>query len=157
MGFLKIPRVRMYWQENIRNECIANALHVNRFFCLRGNVHFVNEHTANRGDRMYKVRPIMDRVRVRLSQLPLEKNLCVDEQMVPFKRKLDIKQYIRGKPCPWGITIFLICGQSGMPYDFIVYQGNLLRSLGLGGAVLFHLANRISADARGHALYFVTE
>lgn len=103
----------------------------------------------------------MDRVRARLLQLPLEKNLCVDEQMIPFKGRLSIKQYIRGKPCPWGVKIFVICGQSGMPYDFIAYQGSStelhedkLTNLGFGASMVLQLAERIPSAARGHALYF---
>ncbi|KAL4088559.1 hypothetical protein QTP88_023651 [Uroleucon formosanum] len=34
--------------------------------------------------------------------------MCIDEQMVPFKGKLSVKQYMRGKPSPWGIKIFVL-------------------------------------------------
>ncbi|KAL4121042.1 hypothetical protein QTP88_013627 [Uroleucon formosanum] len=57
-------------------------------------------------------------------QLPIEQNLSIDEQMVPFKGKLASKQYMRGKPHPWGIKIFLKCGSSGIVYDFIMFQGS---------------------------------
>ena len=43
-----------------------------------------------------------------------EKRLCINEQMIPFKGKLGLKQYIKGKPNPWGINLFFLCGESGM-------------------------------------------
>lgn len=43
--------------------------------------------------------------------------------MVPFKGNIDVRQYIKGKPNPWGIKIFALAGQSGIIYDFLLYQG----------------------------------
>jgi hypothetical protein len=37
----------------------------------------------------------------------MERNICIDEKMVPFKGHLSIKQYIRNKPNPWGIKILV--------------------------------------------------
>lgn len=34
--------------------------------------------------------------------ITLEERLCIDEQIIPFKGKLDTKQYAKGKPKPWG-------------------------------------------------------
>jgi len=99
---------------------------VNRFFALRNHLHItdITERPAECNDKLYQVRPLIEQVRYRLRQLPLEENLCIDEQMIPFKGKFAAKQYVKGKPCPWGIKIFFICGKSGMPYDFIIYQGS---------------------------------
>jgi len=44
--------------------------------------------------------------------------------MVPFKGKLSVKQYIRGKPNPWGIKLYLLCGENGLVYNFLIYQGS---------------------------------
>lgn len=50
---------------------------------------------------------------------------------------------MRGKPHPWGIKIFLMCGSSGTVYDFIMFQGSsteldpVVQNLfGQGGAVV---------------------
>ena len=56
--------------------------------------------------------------------LPEEEN-SVDEMMVPYKgRTSGIKQYMRGKPHPWGFKIWARTGVSGIIHDFEVYQGN---------------------------------
>lgn len=59
-----------------------------------------------------------------MSQLEIESHLSIDEQMVPFKGSINIKQYVKGKPCPWGIKIFVLREVSGTAYDFIIYQGS---------------------------------
>lgn len=81
------------------------------------------EKPENYEDKLYKVRPIIESVRRRCLELKLEEQLCVDEQIVPFTGHLSIKQYIKGKPCPWGVKIFVLCGKSGLAYDLIPYQG----------------------------------
>ena len=79
------------------------------------------------------------------TQPDTEKRICIDEQMIPFKGKLVLKQYMKGKPNPWGITIFFLCGESGMPYNFVVYQGKSTKftdeykDLGVSGAVVMTL------------------
>ncbi|KAL4126171.1 hypothetical protein QTP88_010397 [Uroleucon formosanum] len=52
-----------------------------------------------------------------------KKNVSIDEQMIPFKGHLNIKQYMKGKPCSWGIKNFVMCGASGLMCNFILYQG----------------------------------
>jgi len=52
--------------------------------------------------------------------IPPEDHNTVDEIMVNFKGRSPIKQYIRGKPNPWG---FKLWGRAGILYDFDVDQG----------------------------------
>ncbi|KAJ8929164.1 hypothetical protein NQ314_018188 [Rhamnusium bicolor] len=94
-----------------------------RFFQLRTSLHFVDIRCpANNKDKFYKIRPLLDSVQKRCSQLELNENLCIDEQMIPFTGNLNMKQYVKGKPYPWGIKNFYLWGQTGLAYDFILYQ-----------------------------------
>lgn len=70
--------------------------------------------------------------------------------MVPFKGTHPTKQYVKNKPHAWGIKIFVLCGKSGLPYDFMLYQGNTTelssrnpKEFGFGAAVVLHLSERI--------------
>ena len=105
------------------------------------------------------MRPIIEYVRTRCLELRQEENLCIDEQIIPFTGNLSIKQYIKGKPCPWGIKNFVLCGKSGLAYDFIVYQGKStgldesnIKNYGQGAAVILHLCRVIRQPY--HRLYF---
>ncbi|KAL0879429.1 hypothetical protein ABMA27_003180 [Loxostege sticticalis] len=55
----------------------------------------------------------------------IRKELCVDEQIFPFTGKHSAKQYVKGKPCPWGIKLFFLCGKNGRAYDFIINQNSI--------------------------------
>jgi hypothetical protein len=75
--------------------------------------------------------------------------MSVDEQMVPYTGNLEIKQYIRGKLCPWGIK-FLLCTLGGTVLNFEVYQGKNTQILedfikyGLGAGIVLQLVNAIN-------------
>ncbi|GBM74764.1 Chimeric ERCC6-PGBD3 protein [Araneus ventricosus] len=158
MGTLKYPRVNLYWDNSVGIPTFVNCMTRDRFFQLRANLHLVDTMHPNNEDRIYKVRPIFNSVRNRCLQLPVEKICSVDEQIVPFRGNLNIKQYMKNKPNPWGIKIFILCGISGIAYDFIVYQGsttefdNNLLSYGQSAAVVLQLSKRFVS--KGHELYF---
>jgi len=70
--------------------------------------------------------------------------------MIKFKGKLGIKQYMKGKPCPWGIKNFLLYSSKGMVYDMLLYQGksteidpNFLKKYGLGASVVLKLVESL--------------
>lgn len=160
MGCLSFPRIRMYWDRVFNLDLFRNTMSRNRFFQLRTNLHVVNnlEKPQKCTDKLYKVRPIFDNIKNRCNDLAKETKLCVDEQIVPFTGRLEIKQYVKNKPSPWGIKIFVLCGESGTAYDFILYQGStteiskeLLDRFGLGASVVLHLAKNIPEESY---LYF---
>ncbi|KAM3625846.1 uncharacterized protein V6R79_018497 [Siganus canaliculatus] len=161
MGVMKMPRVSMYWEAGMDIGIFQNTMPRDRFFKLRSHLHLVNnlEKPAENNDVFFKVRPLYDAIRSRCLELPLEENLCVDEQMVPFRGDLSVKQYIKGKPHPWGVKIYFLCGKSGMAYDFMLHQGTTMelsqqqrKQLGLGAGLVYHLSQRITEA--NHKLYF---
>nr|XP_021187154.1 piggyBac transposable element-derived protein 3-like [Helicoverpa armigera] len=161
-GIFRYPCLKMYWETTISIPLFSENMARDRFFELRNNLHLVDNTTVPAGcnDAFYKVRPIFDAVRYRCLELPLEKELCVDEQIVPFTGKHIAKQYIKGKPCPWGLKIFFLCGKNGQAYDFILYQSsgpeldkNFTKKIGYGAAIVLHLTKRIG-ESKGHELYF---
>ncbi|KAL4084221.1 hypothetical protein QTP88_028047 [Uroleucon formosanum] len=126
MGVLNLPRVR-----------------INRFFELRTHFHVINneEIPQTNTDKFIKVRPLYNHMKNRFYQLPIEQNLSIDEQTVPFKGKLASKQYI------------------GIVYDFIMFQGSsteldpaVQNLFGQGGAVVMHFIERLERNR--HYLYF---
>ncbi|KAJ8953512.1 hypothetical protein NQ318_023635 [Aromia moschata] len=139
MGCLGFPRIRLYWEKALGVNVFENSMTRNRFFKLRTNLHVVNnlDRDPTNTDKFFK-------------NCNMRRN-CVDEQICPFKGQLSSKQYIKGKPTPWGIKLFLLCGESGMIYDFIIYQG---KTTGLdqswqqrfcqGASVVMHLSKRIT-------------
>ena len=69
------------------------------------------------------MRPLIDHLRGKFQAIPKIKNLCADEQLVPFKGRSTVKQYIPSKPKIWGYKFFVLADENGMTYDFIPYNG----------------------------------
>ncbi|KAG5896871.1 hypothetical protein JTB14_017685 [Gonioctena quinquepunctata] len=154
--------IRMYWDKFFGIGIFLENMSRDRFFQLRSCLHLVNnlEKPENCVDKLYKVRPLIDVKRKRCLELQLEEELYVDEQIVPFTGTFAVKQYVKEKPCPWGLKLFILCGKSGYAYDFIFYHGkttglneNNLKKYGQGASVVLHLSRRIGTE-KGHRLYY---
>lgn len=160
MGNLQFPRIRMYWEKKTMIKTVADNMTRNRFFWLRNNLHIIDNNSIPKGnkDKFIKVRPLYDTILKKCTSLPMERNLCVDEMMVPFKGQLSIKQYMKGKPVKWGIKIFLLCGESGIIYNIFLYQGffeldsNDIKCFGSGGSVVLHLTKNVKSNS--HYIFF---
>ncbi|XP_068082072.1 piggyBac transposable element-derived protein 3-like [Anabrus simplex] len=160
MGAIKYPRIRMYWDSATGLDLFKSSMARNRFFQIRNNLHLVDTlQKPENNDRFWKVRPIYNYIRKQCLDLEIEKIISIDEQMIPFRGQLNVKQYVKGKPFPWGIKLFALCGKSGLAYDFLLYQGSTteldptaLKLYGLGPSVVLHLCNRLSHS--GHELYY---
>ena len=84
--------------------------------------------------------------------------MCVDEQLVPFKGQLYMKQYIPSKPHKWGFKVFALCDTARIQYDFEVYTGKVFPvsgepDLGPSSNIVLQLAKTIPDDMN-HLLYF---
>lgn len=160
MGVYKFPRIRMYWEKSCNITIFSETMSRDKFFRMRTCLHAVDNLSKPEGttDAFWKVRPFFETVRRRCTELVVEENVAVDEQMVPFTGQHRAKQYIRGKPCPWGFKLFVMCGKSGIVYDFIVYQGSGTELdkedqavYGYGGAVVLKLTERLTNH---HSIFF---
>lgn len=155
MSTCKMPRIRRYWSPRTRYSPVADCISYKKFADLQKYLHF-NDNTkmkkkSEQGyDPLFKVRPILDHVRKNCLKTEPEEHSSVDEVMVPFKGRLEIKQYIKNKPTKWGIKIFSIAGASGLTYDFLVYIGKGTvdnnRGIGIGGEVVLKLVDFLPKD-----------
>lgn len=128
MSCVKIPNTRLYWSSDVGLEPIKRAFCVNRWEQIKNNLHFSENATApSRNDpeydRTFKIRPFLEAVRQRFITIPMEENLCVDEQMIPTKGRTSFLQYMKAKPHKWGYKVFALCGKSGIAHDFFLYVG----------------------------------
>lgn len=110
MGTLKLSRLKTYWNQHLGISAINNTMSYGRFLQLRSTIHFVDKTKVNSdcGDKLYLVRPLINCVLKRCREHIMEEELSIDEQMIPCKAHLSIKQYMRGKPYPWGIKVHSI-------------------------------------------------
>ena len=72
-----------------------------------------------------KIQPFIDLL-VPLFQQHLipSQELSIDEAMIAFRGRVGFRQYIRGKPQPWGIKAYVLSeSRTGYMYNVIIYYG----------------------------------
>ena len=83
---------------------MADVISRNRFTDLKKHIHF-NDNSkliTNRDDaaydRYYKIRPVLVMLRESCLHIEPEKRMSIDEQMIPYKGKNSLRQYLPKKP-----------------------------------------------------------
>ena len=84
-------------------------------------------------------------------QITPEEHQSTDEMTIPYKGKFgQIRQYVRGKPYPWGFKVWARCSVHRLLHDLEVYQekggDNNQRTLGIGGDVVIKLCHTLRKD-----------
>ena len=161
MSLIRLSNCRYYWSTQFRVGQIADVMTYNTFTKLKRFLHFAdNNDGANTDDRLRKIRPLVDMLRSQFLSVPLEENMSIDEQIVPFKGHHGLKQYIPMKPHKWGYKVFVLSGISGFAFDFEIYSGkqdNVLSDgeadCGASGNVVTRLSRCIVNHAN-YKLYF---
>ncbi|KAL0146817.1 hypothetical protein M9458_057756 [Cirrhinus mrigala] len=153
MGLMQMSGVRMYWETDTRYTPVSDVM---------TSLHFINNLTVSemeKKDKLWKLRPWLNSFRERCLQVVPEEHNSVDEMMIPFEGRFsNIKQYMRGKPHPWGFKLWVRTGISGMLCDFDVYQGSVdgirqaKSELGLSGDVVMKLASTLP-EGQNYKIY----
>ncbi|XP_060845820.1 piggyBac transposable element-derived protein 2-like [Rhopalosiphum padi] len=125
MGIVKMPAYSDYWSPYTRYSQIANVMSLKRYKQLMRCLHFCNNEETDDTDRFFKVRKLIDIIRINCLSVPQGKRFSIDEMMVPYKGKKagSRKQYMKNKPKKWGFKLFFRAGIDGMIYDFLTYSG----------------------------------
>ena len=81
----------MYWADKTRLAYIVKTMSRNRFFLLRKNLKVVNDNDVTlqqrNDDKLWKLRPYLNRIREGCIKLSRPKDVCIDEQMISFTGK----------------------------------------------------------------------
>ena len=94
----------------------------NRFSQIYNVLHIREIETTSKMD---KVQEFIDLI-LEISQplYTLEKEIALDESIVPFTGRTSFKQYVKNKPNPWGLKVYTLLGsKSGYMHNILVYTG----------------------------------
>lgn len=130
MSICRLPRSRLYWAAESRIPTVADTMSRDQWEAIKGNLHFNNNDDMTppndpHKDRLFKVRPIIDFLLPKFQGIPKTQALCVDKQMIPFKGRSSLKQYIPSKRSKWGYKVFLLCDPESMVHSFEIYTGRI--------------------------------
>ena len=123
MGLDKRSDLKDYWSTIDSDDMpfYRSVLSRDRFFQIFGMLH-VGE---SDGEKKEKIQPLMDKL------LPLYRRyyiphqaIAVDESVISFKGRVGFRQYLKGKPHPWGIKAFVLSDSTnGYLYNVCIYYG----------------------------------
>ena len=125
MAIYGLPRTRMYWQRETYVQQVGTSMSRNRWEQIKGKLHFNDNVLNDNTDKLYKLRPFINAILSNFYKIPVDEKICVDEQMIPFKGKHSLKQYVPKKPTKWGYKAFVLCDSSGIVHNWDLYSGKI--------------------------------
>ncbi|KAJ6648949.1 PiggyBac transposable element-derived protein 4 [Pseudolycoriella hygida] len=124
MGIVKLPGIHMYWSKNqfYRNAFVPQVMSRNRFQLLLKMIHFANDDDIA-GDRLGKVRNLLNLLEKNFMSRTPGEILVVDESMIPWRGRLLFRQYNPRKSHRYGVKDYKLCDPSGYTYTSSIYCG----------------------------------
>ena len=124
MGIDSLPAMRMYWQEETRHPVVANLLSRDRFDSL--NRYFtVSERDVDAAPRnpFSSIRDFITALNHSFPQHWIPgRHIALDESMVSYRGRSDIKQFVPGKSHPHGYKIWVLANENYV-LQFQLYEG----------------------------------
>jgi len=124
------PRYESYWYQKkegilFQTPGYRKYFTRDRFLAIWRFLHYIDEESRDKDDKLYKVRPLINKLISGFQQhYILDKDLSLDEGVIPTKNRLGFKQYLKDKPVKWGIKTYMLCeSKSGYVYNLEVYTG----------------------------------
>ena len=106
MGIIQLKNLKDYWSTDMTTNLpfFQSVFSRNRFFRILGCLH-VGEIDSD--DKCEKIEPLLDLLQPAFSSsyTPAQ-NVAIDESVIAFKGRVSFRQYLKGKPTPWGIKAF---------------------------------------------------
>lgn len=120
-------------------------------FCLILRCWHFADNTADRNGRLYKIQPLIDKVIENSRKVFTPGNtVAVDESMVGFRGKLNIRTYNPQKSSKYGMKIYKLCTDTGYTWSYKVYSGEdrAIEGLDKPGSVVVTLAREVLNEGR---------
>ena len=94
----------------------------NRFEQILGSIHVGD---IDPTPRRNKIQPFIDLISSRFKAVYIpHQQIAVDEAMISFKGRISFRQYLQGKPHPWGIKAYVLAeSNTGYLYSLCIYYG----------------------------------
>lgn len=126
MGLVKLPKLAYYWSKDkiLGQKFPSTVMSRNRFELLLQYLHFSDNLTADRNDRIAKIRPIIDALNATFQKYYSPKeDICVDESQVPYRGRIIFRQYNKSKRHKYGMKLFKLCTIPGHTCKLHLYSG----------------------------------
>ena len=129
MGIVKMPQMKMYWARHkvYSMPAFGQAMSRTTFEAIGKFFHCFNRRALPKEwtDKLMLIRPVLEYIQVKCQTLYVpQQHLSLDEGMLKWKGRLNIKVYNPKKPVKYGIKFYFLCeSKSGYVLDFSIYRG----------------------------------
>jgi hypothetical protein len=124
MGINRLPSVHMYWDHTWRCDAITSIFTRDKYIELLRYFHISSpSSTSSSTHPLSKLQPLLSELSTSFASYFLPgRELVVDEAMVGFKGRSEMKQYIKSKPTKWGYKVWCLVSCEYL-VAFNVYEG----------------------------------
>ncbi len=124
MGLAQLSDIKDYWSTHVSLNFpfFRSVFSRDRFLQIFWMLHVGDIPTTTKRS---KIQPFLDLI-IPLFQRHLipTQELSIDEAMIAFRGRVGFRQYIRGKPQPWGIKAYVLSeSRTGYMYNLVIYYG----------------------------------
>ena len=124
MGLTKLSDIKDYWSRHVTLNLpfFRSVFSRDRFLQIYWMLHVGDIPSTTKRS---KIQPFLDLI-LPLFQTYLtpSREVSIDESMIAFRGRVGFRQYIRGKPHPWGIKAYVLSeSKSGYMYNMVIYYG----------------------------------
>ena len=159
-GYMPYARNSMYWEMCLdsRNTIVASLFTRNTFLNVLPYLHLADNNNLNPSGKFFKMNPLLRMMNEKyLENFIPEKNISIDELMVPYYGRHGCKQYIQNKPVKFGYKLWVAATTLSYSRPFYPYagkDGNYNKDIGLGGSVVMILISKLPTvpDLNYHAV-----
>lgn len=154
MGLVKLSSLPDYWAyDGIYKQHIPpSIMSRNRFQMLLSMLHFRNNESIQKGDRLAKIQPLLTLLEKKFQQLYFpDQDIVIDETLVPWRGRLIFRQYIPNKCHRYGVKLFKLCSTDGYTWAMKIYAGKSQdgqREVGLATNICMELCRPLLNDGR---------
>ena len=124
MGIIQLNDLKDYWStdDSTNLPFFRSVFSRDRFFQIFGALHVGDlEGTTKQG----KIQPFLDKICPSFeTAFTPGQQIAIDESVITFKGRVSFRQYLKGKPNPWGIKAFVLAdSKTGYLSRLQIYYG----------------------------------
>ena len=148
-GYVPYARRAMYWKMCLhsRNTIVVSLFTRNRFLNVLQYLHSADSNNLNPSDKFSRVNPLLRMMNEScLENFIPDKNISIDESMVPYYGRHGCKQYIQNKPFKFSYKLRVAVTPLGYRIQFYAYAGkddSYNKDIGFGGSVVKTLMSKL--------------
>lgn len=124
MGIHQLKNIKDYWLRSPTDDLpfFRSVFARDRFLQIFHNLHVGLLDSTSKKE---KIQPLLERLLPSFQNaFALGRNVAIDESVISFKGRVGFRQYLKGKPHPWGIKAFVLADSTtGYLHNMAIYYG----------------------------------